>query len=122
MHLTEIDLATQKQLVIDLKVELQKAKEEAQLAREAAEVEKKASYQLGVEKTQVRLVKELLEVCRDYCNMTWDRALTVAGVPADSVWRLLESVYYHPEIREVSATTSSPHAPPQNLPNSFWLY
>ena len=51
MHLTEIDLATQKQLVIDLKVELQKAKEEAQLARDAAEAEKKALYLLGVEET-----------------------------------------------------------------------
>ena len=44
LHLTEIDLATQKQMVIDLKVELQKTKEEAQLAKEAAEAEKKASY------------------------------------------------------------------------------
>lgn len=77
LHLTEIDLATQKQLVIDLKAELQKAKEEAQLAREAAEAEKKAAYQLGVEETQVRLAAELLEVCRDYCNMTWDKALTI---------------------------------------------
>ena len=67
--MTEIDLAIQKQLVIDLKVELQKIKEEAQLAREAAEAKKKALYQLGVEETQVRLVKELLEVCRDYCDM-----------------------------------------------------
>ena len=44
LHLTEIDLATQKQLVIDLKVELQKVKEEAQLAKEATEAEKKALY------------------------------------------------------------------------------
>ena len=72
LHLTEIDLATQKQLVIDLKVELYKAKEETQLDREAAEVEKKASYQLGVEETKVRLAEELSEVCRDYCGMTWD--------------------------------------------------
>ena len=43
MYLTDIDLATQKQSVIDLKVELQKAKEEAQLVREAAEAEKKAA-------------------------------------------------------------------------------
>ena len=70
LHLTEIDLATQKQLVIDLKVELQKVKEEAQLAKEAAEAEKKALYQLGVEETQVRLAEELLEVCRDYCVMS----------------------------------------------------
>ena len=68
--MTEIDLATQKQLVIDLKVELQKVKEEAQLAKEAAEAEKKALYQLGVEETQVRLAEELLEVCRDYCDMS----------------------------------------------------
>ena len=43
--------------------------------------------------------------------MTWDRALIVAGVPADSVWRLPESVYYHPEIREDLIATSSPPAP-----------
>ena len=78
LHLTEIDLATQKQLVIDLKVELQKAKE-------AAETEKQASYLLGVKEMQVRLVEELSEVCKDYCNATWDRALSVAGVLADSV-------------------------------------
>ena len=72
LHLTEIDLATQKQLVIDLKVELYKAREETQLDREAAEVEKKASYQLGVEETKVRLAEELSEVCRDYCGVTWD--------------------------------------------------
>ena len=44
LHLTEIDLATQRQLVIDLKVELQKAKEAAQLAKEATEAEKSLIY------------------------------------------------------------------------------
>ena len=68
--MTEIDLATQRQLVIDLKVELQKAKEAALLAKEAAEAEKQASYLLGVEETQIRLAEELSEVCRDYCNVT----------------------------------------------------
>ena len=63
MHLTEIDLATQKQMVVDLQVKLQKAKEEVQLAREVAEVEKKASYPLGVEETKIRLAEELSEVC-----------------------------------------------------------
>ena len=108
--MTEINLATQKQLVMDLKVELQKTKEEAQLAREAAEVERKALYQLGVEETEVRLAEELSEVCWDYCDVTWDKALTVAGVPADSVWRMPENVYYHPQIREIP-TSSSPPAP-----------
>ena len=63
---------------------LQKAKEEVQLAKEAAEVEKRAAYQLGVEETEARLTKELLEVCRDYCSITWSQALNAVGVPADS--------------------------------------
>ena len=70
LHSTEINLAMQKQMVIDLQVELQKAKEEVQLAREAAKAEKKASYQLGVEETEIRLAEELSEVCRDYCDVT----------------------------------------------------
>ena len=80
------------------------------MAREAAEAEKKASYQLGVEETQVRLAKELSEVCKNYCDMTWDKAMTVVEVLADSVLRLPEKVYYHPEIRKVP-TASSPPAP-----------
>ena len=89
-------------MVVDLQAKLQKAKEKVQLAREAAEVEKKASYQLGVEETEIRFAKELSEVCRDYYDMTWDKALTAAGVPADFALRLLGSIYYHPQIRESS--------------------
>ena len=48
----------------------QKAKEAAQLAKELAEVERQASYLLSVEETQARLIEELVEVCRDYCNVT----------------------------------------------------
>ena len=70
-------------MVLDLKVELQKAKDAAQLAKEAAKVEKQASYQLGVKETQISLADELSELCRDYCNVTW--ALSVAGGPTDSV-------------------------------------
>ena len=64
LHLIEIDMAIENQLVLDLKVELQKAKEAAQLAKEASEAEKQASCLLGVEETQIRLAEELLEVCR----------------------------------------------------------
>ena len=46
-------------MVIDLQAELKRAKEELQLTKEAAGVEKKASYQLGVEETEIRLAKEL---------------------------------------------------------------
>ena len=52
--------------MLDLRAELQQAKEVAQLAREAAEVEKQASYTLCMEETQARLTEELAEVCGDY--------------------------------------------------------
>ena len=65
LHLTKIDLATQRQLVIELKAGLQESKEAARLAKEAAKAEKQASYLLGVEETQVRLNEKLSEVCRD---------------------------------------------------------
>ena len=87
--MTETSLATKKQIVLDLKAALQKAeeeiwlaKEEAQLVWEAAEAEKKASYQLGAEETEARLFEELPEVCRDYCSISWAHALDAAGVPA----------------------------------------
>ena len=89
---------------------MQKANEVAQLVKEAAEAEKQASYLLGVEETQIRLAEELLGVCKDYCNVTWDRALSIVGVPADSVWRHPRSVYYHPNICEVLGAISSPLA------------
>ena len=42
--MTETKLATEKQAILDLKTVLQKAKEEVQLAKEAAEAEKRAAY------------------------------------------------------------------------------
>ena len=107
MYVTETSLATEKQAVLDLKVALQKAeeevrraKEEAQLIREAAEAEKKAAYQLGAEETEARLSEEISEVYRDYCSISWAHALDVAGIPADSALRLLEKVFFSPEIRK----------------------
>ena len=70
----EINLATEKQAVLDLKTTLQKAKEETQLAKEAVEAEKRAAFQLGMEEMKVRLTEELSEVCRDYYSVTWDKA------------------------------------------------
>ena len=103
--MTETSLATEKQTVLDLKAALQKAKEEvrlakeeAQLAWEAVEAEKKASYQLGAEETEAKLFEELLEVCRDYCSISWAHALDATGVPADSALRLPEKVFFPPEI------------------------
>ena len=101
LFVTETSLATEKQTVLDLKVALQKAEdeirrvnEEAQLIREAAEAEKKAAHQLGIQETEARLSEEIPEVCRDYCSISWAYALDAAGIPVDSALRLPEKVFY----------------------------
>ena len=70
LHYTEINLATEKQLVTDLHEELRKAREVVQLVKEAAEAKKQAAYTLEVEETQARLTEELSAVCREYCSIS----------------------------------------------------
>ena len=84
LHYTKINIATEKLLVTKLREELRKAREAAQLFKVAAEAEKQAAYTLGVEETQARLTEEFSAVARDYCDISWGKALDVAGVPADS--------------------------------------
>ena len=84
LHYSEINLATEKQMVTELREELRKAREATQLFKEATEAEEQAAYDLGVQKTQSRLTEEFSAVARDYCDTTLGKALDVAGVPADS--------------------------------------
>ena len=107
LHYTEINMATEKQLVTDLREELRKAREAAQLLKEAAEVEKQAAYMLGMEETQARLTEEFSAIAREYCDISWGKALDVAGAPADSGLRRPKSIYYDPEIRKLSDPSSS---------------
>ena len=106
MHYTEINLATEKQLVTELRKELQKAKDAIQLVKEAIEAEKQATYTLGVEETQARLTEELSAVCKEYCGISWSRALNATRVPMGSDLRRPESIYYDPEIREIPGPSS----------------
>ena len=87
LYLTEIELATQKQLVLNLKADLKKAKAIARTAEEAAKASREASYNLEVEEIEIQLAEELAEVCKDYCKETWMEALNLVGVPAASEWR-----------------------------------
>ena len=80
LHYIEINMATEKQLVIELREELHKAREVAQLFKEAAEVEKQATYTHRMEGTQARLIEEFSAVARDYCDISWGKALDVTGV------------------------------------------
>ena len=106
LHYSEINLATEKQMVIELREELRKAREAVQLLKEATEAEKQAAYDLGVQETQSRLTEEFSAVARDYCDITWGKALDGAGVPADSNLRRPESIYYDSDIRELPGSDS----------------
>ena len=93
-------------MVTELCEELRKAREAAQLLKEATEAEKQAAYDLGVQETQSRLTEEFSTVARDYCDITWGKALDVVGVPADSNLRRPESIYYDSDIRELPGSGS----------------
>ena len=54
----------------ELREELRKAKEAAQLLKEVAEAKKQAAYTLGMEETQTRLTEEFFAVCKDYCDIS----------------------------------------------------
>ena len=112
LHLCEINLETEKQAVKELREELRKAREATQLLKEAAEAEKQASYVLGVQETQSRLTEEFSAVARDYCDITWDKALDAIGVPADSSLRRPENVYYDPDIQALPGSDSPPPEQP----------
>ena len=72
LYTTELKLATQKQFVMDHKAELKKVKDAAEkavrVAKEAAEVAERTSYERGVVDTEAWLVEEVVMVCRDYCT------------------------------------------------------
>ena len=75
LHYSEINLATEKQMV----TELRKARETTQLFKKAAEAEKQAANALGVQETQSRLTEEFSAVARDYCDISWGKPLMPLG-------------------------------------------
>ena len=102
-------------MVTELRKELRKARETAQLFKKAAEAKKQAVYALGVQETQSRLTEEFSAVARDYCDISWGKALDAAGIPSDSSLRRPESIYYDPDICERSGPSSSPSGQPAQV-------
>ena len=101
LYQIEINLATEKQMVLDLKAELSKIREAARLAREAAKAAMAASYEHGVADTEARLTEEVATVCRDYITMSRGVALDRAVVPASSDLRKIENIFFPEDIREI---------------------
>ena len=115
LHYCEINLATEKQLVKDLCEELHKAKEAAKLLKEVAKAKKQTAYALGVQETQSRLTEKFSSVAKDYCDITWGKALDATGIPADSSLRLPKSIYYDSNIRELPGSGSPPPEQPAQV-------
>ena len=99
----------------ELREELRKAREAAQLLKEATETEKQAAYALRVQETQSRLTEEFFAVARDYCDITWGKALDATGIPTDSSLRRPESIYYESDIRELPGLGSPPPKQPAQV-------
>ena len=102
-------------MVTELCEELRKAREAAQLLKEAIEAEKQAAYDLGVQETQSRLTEDFSAVAKDYCDITWGKAFDVTGVPADSNLRRPKSIYYDSDIRELPGSGSPPPKHPAQV-------
>ena len=102
-------------MVTDLREELRKAREAAQLLKEAIETVKQAAYALGVQETQSRLTEEFSAVARDYCDITWGKALDAAGISVDSNLRRPESIYYDSDIRKLPGSGSPPPEQPAQV-------
>ena len=100
LYTTQINLATEKATVLDLKAELQKAQEALKVAKEATKAAEAAAYKRGVLETEARLTAEVTVVCRDYCAETYFQALDQGGIPANSDLRRADQVYYPKDIRE----------------------
>ena len=112
LYTTQINLATEKATVLDLKAELQRAQKALAVAKEAAKAAEATAYERGVVETEARLTAEVTIVCRDYCAETYYKALDQAGVPADSDLRRADKVYYSKDIREDPTALPPPAALP----------
>ena len=71
LYTIQINLATEKAAVLDLKAELQKAQEALKVAKEAAKAVEATAYERGVLETEARLIAKVTVVCRDYCAETY---------------------------------------------------
>ena len=54
-------------------------------------------------------------MARDYYDITWGKALNAAGVPADSILRQPESIYYDSDIRVLPGSKSPPPEHPAKV-------
>ena len=84
LYTTQLNLATKKATVLDLKAKLQKDEEALKVAQEVAKATETSAYERGVLETKARLTAEVTVVCREYYVETYNQALDRAGIPVNS--------------------------------------
>ena len=112
LYTTQINLATEKAMVLNLKTGLQKTQEALKVANETAKAAEAAAYERRVVETKARLTAEVTVVYKDYCAETYYKALDRAGVPVDSDPRRADKVYYPEDIIEDPTALPPPAALP----------
>ena len=100
LYTTQLNLATEKAAVLDLKSKLQKAEEALKVAQEAATTAETSAYERRVLETEARLTTEVTVVCREYCAEMYNQTLDRAGIPVDSDLKRVDQVYYLEDLRE----------------------
>ena len=119
LYTTQLNLATEKAVVLDLQAKLKKAEEALKVAQEAATTAETLAYERGMLEVETRLTAEVTAVCREYYAETYSQALNRAGIPADSGLRRTDQVYYPEDLRE-NPTPPPPSTtipfPPTNEP------
>ena len=65
-----------------------------------------------MQETQSRLTEEFSAIAKDYCDITWGKALDAARVPADSNLKRPESIYYDSDIQALPGSDSPPPEQP----------
>ena len=92
LYTTQLNLATEQAVVLDLKDKLQKAEEALKVAQEATTAVETSAYERGVLEMEARLTAEVTVVCREYCAETYNQALDQAGILADSDLRRVDQM------------------------------
>ena len=112
LYMTQLNLATEKAVVLDLQPKLKGAEEALKMAQEATIAAETSAYERGVLETETRLTVEVTAVCREYCAETYNQALDRVGIPPNSDLRKTDQMYYPEDLKE----NPTPPPPPADLP------
>ena len=90
LYTTQLNIATEQAVDLDLQAKLQRVEEALKVAQEATKAIETAAYECGVLEMEARLTAEVTMVCSEYYVETYNQALDRAGIPMDSDLRRVD--------------------------------